>query len=154
MSLQTFMVSYLPTALVAGVLGVAAMELVMWLITRKGWAQGNMIIAIGSLVTGSRKNAFQVGALLHLISGVVFALLYAWVMWKFGFTHLRSSLTAGVGFGALQGMIVSLMLVWIVAERHPLEEFNEAGLAIGVSHVAGHVAFGAVVGLVVGLSPL
>jgi len=39
-----------------------------------------------------------------------------------------------------------------VAEHHPLEEFNEAGFAIGLSHFAGHVAYGAVIGLVVGLS--
>jgi hypothetical protein len=154
MNTEQFVLSYLPTALVAGVLGVAALELVMWLITRKGWAQGNMIVAIGSLLTGSRKNAFKVGAVLHVISGVIFALLYAWAMWRLGFTHLPTALAAGVGFGTLHGMIVSLALVWIVSEHHPLEEFNEAGLAIGVSHVAGHVAFGAMVGLVIGLSPL
>ncbi|HTQ30770.1 MAG TPA: hypothetical protein VMI53_06130 [Opitutaceae bacterium] len=154
MNLRTFIVAYVPTALVAGVLGVAALELVMWLITRKGWARGNMLIAIGSLVTRSRDRAFLVGALFHVGSGVFFALLYAWVMWRLGLTHLQNALAAGAGFGALQGMMVSLTLVWIVAEHHPLEEFKEAGLAIGVSHVAGHVAFGVMVGLVVGLSPL
>ncbi|MND05087.1 hypothetical protein D3C83_256700 [compost metagenome] len=51
-------------------------------------------------------------------------------------------------------MVVSLGLVWVVAERHPLEEFNEAGLAIGLSHIIGHVAFGLVVGLVIGISPI
>ena len=154
MNRQTFVVAYLPTALVAGVLGVAAMELVMWLITRRGAARANMVVALGSLVTRSRDNAFLVGGIFHLLSGMIFALLYAWVMWKLGFTHLRSSLAAGIGFGTLQGIIVSLVLVWIVAERHPLEEFKEADLIIGVIHVAGHVAFGAVVGLVIGLSPL
>jgi len=64
------------------------------------------------------------------------------------------SLLFGLGVGFGHGMIVSLMLVWVVAEQHPLEEFQEADLAIGLSHLAGHVAFGGVVGLVVGLSPL
>ncbi len=154
MNLRTFIVAYVPTALVAGVLGVVAMELVMWLLTRKGALRANMVVALGSLITRSRENAFLVGGIFHLLSGMIFALLYAWAMWKFGFTHLRSSLTAGVVFGTLQGMIVSLMLVWVVSERHPLEEFKEADLVIGVIHVAGHVAFGAVVGLVIGLSPL
>ena len=51
-------------------------------------------------------------------------------------------------------MIVSLMLVWVVSNRHPLAEFKEADLLVGLSHFAGHVAYGAVVGLVVGLMPL
>jgi len=49
---------------------------------------------------------------------------------------------------------VSLMLVWVVSEQHPLEEFREADLAIGLSHFAGHVAFGGVIGMVVGLFSL
>jgi hypothetical protein len=54
----------------------------------------------------------------------------------------------------LHGIIVSLMLVWVVADQHPLEEFKEADLLVGLGHFAGHVAYGAVVGLIVGLSPL
>jgi hypothetical protein len=60
----------------------------------------------------------------------------------------------GLGLGVVHGMLVSLMLVWVVAEQHPLEEFNEATFAIGLSHLVGHVVFGGVVGLVVGLAPL
>jgi len=154
MNLETFIVAYLPTALIAGVLGVIAMEVAMWLITRKGATRANMVVALGSLITRSREHAALVGAILHVLSGMIFALLYAWVMWKFGITHVRSSLTAGALFGTLQGVMVSLMLVWVVADRHPLEEFKEADLAIGLIHVVGHMAFGAVVGLVIGLSPL
>jgi hypothetical protein len=32
----------------------------------------------------------------------------------------------GAGIGFAHGLVVSLGLVWIVAEQHPLEEFNEA----------------------------
>jgi hypothetical protein len=141
----------LPTALVAGLAGVIALELAMWLITRKGWAEGNMVVAIGSLITHRRENAFFTGAMLHAISAVGFALIYTLLMARLGFAHLPTSFYAGIGFGALHGMIVSLMLVWIVSEHHPLEEFNDAGFAIGVSHVAGHVAYGAAVGLIIGL---
>ena len=48
-------------------------------------------------------------------------------------------------------MLVSLMLVWVVCEAHPLEEFREAGFAVGLAHFAGHVAYGAVVGLIIGI---
>jgi len=139
------------TSLVAGVLGVAAMEAAMWLITRAGWAEGNMIVAIGSVMTRSREHALRAGVILHAISAIVFAMVYTFAMIKLGLTHFPTAFFAGIGFGVIHGMIVSLMLVWIVAERHPLEEFREAGLAVGVSHFAGHIAYGAIVGLVIGL---
>jgi hypothetical protein len=142
------------TSLTAGILGAGAMEVVMWLITREGWAKANMIVAVGSLFTRSRENAFRTGVMLHAISSFVFAMLYAFAMTRLGLSHLPTSFFAGIGFGIIHGLVVSLMLVWFVAERHPLEEFQEAGLAVGVSHFAGHVAYGAVVGLVIGLSPL
>lgn len=141
-------------ALGAGILGAAAMEFVMWLISRAGWAQGNMIIAIGSLITRSRTNAFRTGIILHAISAVGFALLYTFIMEMIGVARFPTAIFVGAGFGVLHGIVVSLALVWVVAEEHPLEEFNEAGLAVGVSHLAGHVAYGAAVGLVIALSGL
>jgi len=144
---------YLPVALVAGLLGMAAMELAMWLITRQGWAKGNMIVALGSLITRRRENAFFVGGLTHVIAAIVFALLYTYAITRFGLNQFPTSLVTGIGFGLLHGMVVTLALVWIIAESHPLDEFQEAGLAVGVSHIAGHVAYGAVVGTVIGLWP-
>jgi hypothetical protein len=147
-------IDFLLTAVVAGVLGAAAMEVVMWLICRSGWAKGNMIVAVGSILTRSRETAFRAGVRLHAISAVGFALIYAFAMRQLGLNHLPTSFVTGIGFGIFHGLVVSLMLVWIVAERHPLEEFQEAGLAVGLSHFAGHIAYGAVVGLVIGMSPL
>jgi uncharacterized membrane protein YagU involved in acid resistance len=102
-----------------------------------------MIVAIGSLITRSRENAFRTGIVLHAVSSFVFAMAYAYAMMKFGLSQLPNSFFAGIGFGIVHGLVVSLMLVWVVAERHPLVEFQEAGLAVGVSHFAGHVAYGA-----------
>jgi hypothetical protein len=141
----------LVTALIAGFFGMLAMELVMWLITRRGWAQGNMIVALGSLVTKKRENAFVTGGILHVIAAFFFALLYLLAMLQFGFTHLPAAFFAGICFGLLHGMVVTLALVWVVSDQHPLEEFQDAGLAVGVSHIAGHVAYGAIVGLVIGI---
>ena len=154
MSPVLLIVTFLLTSLIAGLFGGAAMEFVMWLISRAGWASGNMIVALGSLITKSRENAFRVGAIVHAISAVGFAAVYAMLMLILGLTHLPLSLMLGLGVGALHGMLVSLMLVWIVSESHPLPEFKEAGVEVGLSHFVGHVAYGGVVGLVVGLSPL
>jgi hypothetical protein len=140
------------TAVVAGILGGSAMVGVMKLITRAEWARYDMIVAVGSMVTRTRENGFRAGAVIHIVSAAAFALLYTIVMWKFGLAHFPTAFFTGVAFGIVHGIIVSLMLVWIVAERHPLVEFQEAGLAVGLVHFAGHVAFGAVVGFVIGIA--
>jgi hypothetical protein len=145
MNVAMILLGYLVTALVAGIVGGLAMEWVMWLISRAGLARGDMVLALGSLLTKTRENAYRVGLIVHATAAIGFAL---------GYTHLPLSLMLGLGVGALHGLLVSLMLVWVIADRHPLEEFKEADLLVGLSHFAGHVAYGAVVGVIVGLSPL
>lgn len=144
-------IQFLAVALLAGVLGAAAMEAVMWGIGRAGWAKADMIVALGSLFTHRRENSFRVGVVLHAISAVVFSIGYALAMLALEQTALPGSFVLGLGIGVLHGIIVSLMLVWVVSEQHPLEEFKEADLAIGLSHLTGHVAFGGMIGLVVGV---
>jgi hypothetical protein len=138
-------------AVIAGLCGMVAMELVMWLITRRGWAQGNMIVALGSLLTRKRENAFFTGGILHVLAAIFFAMVYVFLMLEFGLNHFPAALMAGIAFGAAHGMVVTLALVWVVSDQHPLEEFRDAGLAVGVSHIAGHIAYGAVVGAVIGI---
>ena len=130
------------------------MELVMWVIAKVGLAKGDMILALGSLLTKRRENAYRVGLIVHASAAFGFALLYTSLLLTLGYTGIPLSMMLGLGVGVLHGMVVSLMLVWVVADRHPLEEFQEADLLVGLSHLAGHAAFGAVVGVVVGVSPL
>ena len=154
MDLAMFLVKYLCTALAAGVVGGLAMEGAMWLIAKAGLVRGDMILALGSLLTRTRENAYRVGLMVHVTAAIGFGLVYTLLMVILGYTDMPLSLMLGLGVGTLHGILVSLMLVWVVADRHPLEEFKEADLLVGLSHFAGHVAYGAVVGVVVGLSPL
>jgi hypothetical protein len=154
MNSMTLILNYVLTSLAAGLLGGAAMLLVMSLMTRSGLARGNMVIALGGMVTRSRENALRVGLILHTLSAVGFAMVYAMGMVWLGATDLPNALIFGVAAGFLHGLIVSLGLVWVVAEGHPFEEYTDAGLAVGLSHLVGHVAYGAVVGLIIGVSPL
>jgi hypothetical protein len=140
------------TVLLAAAAGLVAMELAMWIITRRGWAKGNMVVAIGSLVTRTRENALFFGLVLHVIAAIFFATLYLLAMIHFQLTHFPAAFLAGVCFGLIHGMVVTLALVWIVSEQHPLEEFQDAGLAVGVSHIAGHIAYGAAVGVIIGMT--
>jgi hypothetical protein len=152
--MESDIVHFLLAVLAAGILGGAALEFVLLLVGTAGWAKANMIVALGSLITRSRESAWKVGAIVHVVSAIGFALLYTLLMLRLGYTHLPHSMMIGTAVGFWHGLIVSLGLVWVVAERHPLEEFSEAGLAIGLSHILGHVAFGGVVGLVIGISGL
>lgn len=152
--MTTTIVSFLLTALFAGLLGGFAMEGVLWLLGKGGWAKADMIVALGSLLTKSRDNAWRVGAIVHTLSAIGFAMLYSMLILQLGYSMMPYAMMLGGGVGFLHGLIVSLALVWVVAEQHPLEEFNDAGLAIGLSHIIGHVVFGLVVGFVVGVSPI
>jgi hypothetical protein len=154
MNSMSMILNYLLTSVVAGVLGGTVMLFAMWLMTNAGLAKGNMVVALGGLVTRSRERALRVGLTLHALSAIGFAMVYAMLMLWLQSTGMPNALMVGVGAGFFHGLIVSLMLVWVVAEGHPFEEYNEAGLAVGLSHLLGHVAYGAVVGLVVGISPL
>lgn len=154
MTITTSILKFLCTSLFAGILGGLAMELAMWLSSRLGLAKGDMILALGSLLTKTRENAYRVGLFVHVTAAMGFGLAYTLLMLTLGYTHLPTSLMLGLGLGVLHGLLVSLGLVWVVADHHPLAEFKDADLLVGLSHFAGHVAYGAVVGLAVGLSPL
>jgi hypothetical protein len=145
---------FLVTTLSAGVAGGLALELVMMLFSNLGWARGSMVIALGSLITRSRTNARRVGVIAHVASAVVFSIAYSLLMLGLGIHDVAPAVSLGLGVGFVHGMLVSLMLVWVVSDQHPLEEYRGADLLIGLSHLVGHMAFGAVVGLVFGLSPI
>lgn len=140
------------TSMIAGLVGALAMEATMALISRADRSKGSMIVALGGLVTGRRENAFRTGVIIHATSAIVFALIYKAAMIQFGLAQPPESFFVGIGFGFIHGIMVSLALVWVIAEQHPLEEFNQAGFAVGLTHLAGHIAFGAAVGLVVGVT--
>lgn len=145
------MASFLIVSIIAGLVGAAAMEGVMFLITRARWANANMVTALGGLISRRRESAFRVGALVHGLAAIGFALIYNYAMRAFGFATFPVAFFVGIGFGFIHGFLVSLTLVWVVSDTHPFEEFREAGFAVGIAHLAGHVAYGAGVGLVIGI---
>ncbi|QYM78275.1 hypothetical protein K0B96_13325 [Horticoccus luteus] len=146
--------TYLLVSLVAGVVGAIAMYIVMRLLNVRNWAHGDMVAAVGSMITKRRENSFAVGALVHLVVGVVFAFLYLLGFARIGFIHFPAAPIAGLFIGALHGSAVAIALVWVVSDQHPLQEFQRASLAVGVLHCIGHCVFGLVVGLVIASWPI
>lgn len=145
---------YFLISLVAGVAGALAMYIAMRLLNAWNWAHGDMVVAVGSMVTKRRENSFAVGALIHVVTGVIFAFLYLLGLSQIGFLFFPAAIISGLFIGALHGSAVAVALVWVASDRHPLEEFQRASLAVGTLHFFGHCVFGFVVGLVITLWPI
>ena len=136
----------------AGFIATAAMSGALYAIHWRGIAEADMIRAIGSIVTRNEANAMLPGLILHFLSGIVFAFLYV-IVWSalpiegILFVHY---VALGVLTGFAHGLVVSFVLVVLVAEHHPVERFQQAGVGVALAHLAAHVVFGLLVGLVAG----
>lgn len=134
----------------AGILATAAMSGALYAIHWRGLAEADMVRAIGSLITRKEENAMLPGLILHFLSGIVFSFLYV-IVWSSlpleGFVHY---VALGVLTGFAHGLVVSFVLVVLVAEHHPVPRFQQAGIEVALAHLAAHVVFGLMVGLVTG----
>ena len=136
--------------LIAGVTGTLFMSLVMYFVHRRGWANADMIRAIGSLVTRRYENSVGPGLLLHLMAGCIFAIPYIFVMRQAGVDHPLHLISVGLALGTFHGAAMIFILM-ALAEKHPIPQFRKANVDVAWSHVLGHMAYGTGVGVVVAL---
>lgn len=136
---------------VAGLVATIFMSAFMSGVTRFRLANADMIHAIGSLFTKEKANATMPGLLVHLFSGMGFAYLYAAAISIFPIS-LLASFCVGAMLGGFHGLAVAFVLVALVAENHPLQEFRDAGGQVSVSHFLGHVIYGAILGSIIGFT--
>jgi uncharacterized membrane protein YagU involved in acid resistance len=134
----------------SGILGTLVMTLIMDKITKEGWANADMVRAIGSIFTRSLENSFPVGIVAHIIFGVIIAFVYVFVFQLFNVHTLLGGIGVGFGLGFFHGIVVSLLLVVAVAEHHPLKEFQDVGFSVAAAHFGAHIVYGLVVGVVAG----
>jgi hypothetical protein len=138
--------------ILAGILGTGGMSFVMWLITRSGLANADMMRAIGSIYTRSYNNALLPGIIIHLTTGSVIAFLYTAFLSIFLLRSVVALTGLGGMLGLLHGLAVSFALVALVAEHHPLDRFRKAGSEVVVAHMIGHIIYGLIVGAVIGIT--
>ena len=132
----------------SGLLGTTAMIFIMTFIHRMKWANADMVRAVGSMITGTYENSFYFGLFAHYLIGVGFSFLYALLISVAPVQSPGSTeIIAGLA-GLVHGLIVGLLLMVEVAEHHPIERFQKAGLGVAVSHVIGHIAYGLTLGIV------
>ena len=135
----------------AGFVGTLGMTFLMTIIHRVGWANADMIRALGSLVTRKYERSVIPGMTIHLASGILFAFPYAIVMGLVGTPSPGPMAGMGVVIGILHGIVFSFVLVAVVSEQHPVAKFQKAGPEVAVAHIAGHAAYGFLVGFTVGV---
>ena len=140
---------YVGTAM-AGIAGALVMIGVMYAIHYLGLVEADMIRAIGSIITKSDEDALPIGWAVHSVTGVVFSFIYVGFWSLFPIQGTVELFLFGILAGGFHGLVVSFILVSVVAGRHPLERFRNAGIGIAVAHLIGHVAYGAVVGAAAG----
>ncbi len=146
--------TYLVVSVIAGIVGGLAMTAVMALVGRADGARRSMVHAVGSLLTKTRENAQLVGVLLHGAAAIGYGLLYTILLMAFGLTEWPGGLFGGFGLGTFHGIVVSLALVWVIADQHPLPEYRDTGPMVFLQHLAGHIAYGVAVGVVVSFAPV
>jgi len=138
-------------SIISGIIGTSVMEMLFRMCIKSGVGNVDMVRAIGSLITKSMDSAYKVGVIVHYISGIFFAFVYAIIFILFDVTVVLKYAGAGIIIGFIHGTIVSFLLIIAVAEHHPLKEFQTVGFSVALAHWAGHLLFGLSVGLVFGL---
>lgn len=129
--------------IMSGVVATIAMTAFLWIIHYTKLVTADMPRAIGGLFTKSADNALVIGIVIHFLSGIIIAFIYIaiWSMFRFDPGIL---VIAGAVMGTGHGLVVSFALIIAVAERHPLEQFREAGFEVAVAHLVAHVIYGVV----------
>ncbi|WOO39286.1 hypothetical protein [Rubellicoccus peritrichatus] len=135
---------------IGGIVGALVMNFFMYFISAQSEARVNMVEALGSLITKKTEGAIKMGAICHLISGVVFGIIYGLIMSSANALALPFSMFLGFGLGLFHGIVVAYCLMFIVSEKHPIEKYRKATFQTGAIHLLGHILFGGVVGLVIG----
>ena len=138
--------------LMAGACATLTMIAVMYLIHLMKWANADMIRAVGSIVTQSYDYAFITGLMIHFSSGLFFSLVYAKLVGFAPVITVASVIVLTTFVGLVHGLIVGLFLTVLVAEHHPLPEFQKAGFPVIVAHIVGHIAYGFTLGIIFALN--
>jgi hypothetical protein len=140
------------SAVIAGIVATIVFTMVLVMAPRMGMPKMDIVSLLGSMF--STKANPVLGWALHLMMGVVFALVYAF-LWSLGF----GVATWGIGliFGAIHWLIVGMVMGMIPmvhvgiksgAVKAPgLWMINNGGVMAFMGGLVGHMIFGAVLAL-------
>jgi hypothetical protein len=140
--------TFLIQSVLAGIVGTVVMTLFLTVLKKMGVANADMVRALGSLLTRSYENSLKWGLILHFSAGAFFGLLYhAGVARLLQAQDTLKTVMFCTAFGIFHGAAVSLAIVVLVAEHHPLQRFRKAGFEVAAAYVIAHILFGLFTGL-------
>lgn len=132
---------HVAAALLAGLVGAVVLDVTTMVIWPRGLVDGDLVAVLGSLLTRHADSVRAYGWMLHVLFGLLFAWIYAH-FWA------RGAARPTAGWGATYGFVhalVALIVLPLVVAVHPRSPVLFGPLeAAGL--LAGHVAYGAVVG--------
>ncbi len=142
------------SAIVAGLAGTLVMSMVMALAPKMGFPKMDIVGMLSSMF--SKKSIPVLGWMMHLMMGVVFALIYAF-LWSKGVG--AGTWVYGLVFGAIHWMIVGIIMVMIPMLHVGIRSGsvkapgiymagNGGGVKAFLGGLMGHMLFGLVVALV------
>jgi Family of unknown function (DUF6789) len=142
-------------AVIAGLVGTVVFSMLLWMAPKMGMPKMDIV---GMLSTMFGRENRLLGWMMHLMMGVIFALIYAF-LWSKGI--LGPSWLGGLAFGAVHWLIVGMIMGMIPmlhigirrgeVKAPGLWMTNNGGMLAFVGGLIGHVVFGIVVALVYSL---
>ncbi len=131
-------------AVIAGLVGTVVMTILMVVAPAMGMPKMDIVGMLGSMITANKGTATIVGWVIHLMMGVVFAIIYAFA-WSQGIGSV--TWLWGLIFGAVHA-IVAIVMMPIMIRMHPRPPEMEGGAMTMVGQLMGHLVYGLVVALV------
>lgn len=150
----SFNAQFVLYSILAGLVGAGGMTLVLGFFGQVGWTRANLVVALGYLFSRDRKPAIALGATIHGVAGVVFAMIYTTIFLFFDLSTAPAIIFMGLGLGWAHGIVMSLIFVVSAVLGEPEGEMKKVQFAGGPAYMVAHIVYGFLVGVVIGLSPL
>ncbi len=142
-------------AFLAGVVGGAAMSVLMWMARTMMGMPANLEMMLGTMVADPSTTTWLIGFVMHLVLSGAIALLYAW-----GFENVthRSGWLTGVSFSVIH-IVIAGVFMGVIPMMHPRMPdpilppgafMSNLGVMGIVAEVMLHVIYGAIVGAMYG----
>jgi uncharacterized membrane protein YagU involved in acid resistance len=136
---------------VAGVTGTTLMTMTMWFTHRQGWANADMIRAIGTLVTRRYERSLGPGLVIHYVAGCLFAIPYLLVIRALGGMSFMQNVMVCGAIGIFHSAAMLFVLMALFGDNHPIERFRKASTEVAAAYIVGHIVYGVGVGIIAAL---
>jgi hypothetical protein len=140
-------------SVIAGIIATIVFTTVLMMAPKMGMPKMDIVSLLGSMF--SAKTNLALGWMMHLMMGVVFALIYAF-LWSNGIG--AATWTGGLIFGAVHWLVVGVIMSMIpmmhvgiksgAVQAPGMWMTNSGGIMAFMGGLVGHMIFGVVIALV------